>query len=111
MMNYYELKYLVTETFYENILEEKYTAGQSAGRCFIEFYSELKLNNIESLIVYSTVLARVAKHEKSVLNSLEKEIQQMNNLFIQNDILHNINEDEVEALKEDVDYVNSKLNK
>ena len=65
MINYYELKYLVTETFYENILQEKYTIGQSAGRCFVEFYNEITLNNIEALIVYSTVLARIAKHEKS----------------------------------------------
>ncbi len=57
------------------------------------------------------MLARVAKHEKSVLNSFEKELQQMNKLFIQKDILNNINDDEVEALKEDVDYVNSKINK
>ena len=111
MISYYELKYLIIETFYENILEEKYTIGQSAGRCFIEFYNEVNLINIESLIVYSTVLARVAKHEKSVLNSLEKEVQQMNSLFIQKDILNNINDDEVKALKEDIDYINSKINK
>lgn len=47
MINYYELKYLVTETFYENILQEKYTIGQSAGRCFVEFYNEITLNNID----------------------------------------------------------------
>ncbi|MBD7912479.1 MULTISPECIES: hypothetical protein [Clostridium] len=111
MINYYKLKYLITETFYENILEEKYTIGQSAGRCFVEFYNELNLNNIESLIVYSTVLARVARHEKSVLNSLGKELEEMNKLLVQNDIFNNISDDEVEALKEDIDYVNSKVNK
>lgn len=60
-------------------------------------------NNIEALIVYSTVLARVAKHEKNVLKSLKKEVYQMNNLFVKKDILNNINDDEAEALKEDID--------
>ncbi len=35
----------------------------------------------------------------------------MNNLFSQKEILAGINDDEVEALKEDVDYINSKINK
>ena len=109
MINYYELKYLVTETFYENILQEKYTIGQSAGRCFVEFYNEITLNNIESLIVYSTVLARVAKHEKNVLDLFKKEVKSMNDLA--NDIFNVVKTDEVEALKEDVDYINSKINK
>lgn len=37
MVNYYELKYLVIETFYENLVEEKYSIGQYAGRYFVEF--------------------------------------------------------------------------
>lgn len=110
MINYYELKYLVTETFYENILQEKYTIGQSAGRCFVEFYNEITLNNIESLIVYSTVLARIAKHE-NVLDSFKKEVKSMNDLANEKDIFNVVKTDEVEALKEDVDYINSKINK
>ena len=111
MINYYELKYLVTETFYENILQEKYTIGQSAGWCFVEFYNEITLNNIEALIVYSTVLARIAKHEKNVLDSFKKEVKSMNDLANEKDIFNGVQTDEVEALKEDVDYVNSKINK
>ena len=111
MINYYELKYLVTETFYENILQEKYTIEQSAGRCFVEFYNEITLNNIESLIVYSTVLARIAKHEKNVLDSFRKEVKRMNDLANEKDIFNVVKTDEVEALKEDVDYINSKINK
>ena len=111
MINYYELKYLVTETFYENILQEKYTIGQSAGRCFVEFYNEITLNNIESLIVYSTVIARVAKHEKNVLDLFKKEVKSMNDLANEKDIFNVVKTDEVETLKEDVDYINSKINK
>ena len=46
MNDYYKLKYLVTETFYENMLDENYTIGQTSGRCFVEFYAELNENNI-----------------------------------------------------------------
>ena len=106
MINYYELKYLVTETFYENILQEQYTIGQSVGRCFVEFYNEISLNNIEALVVYSTILTRIAKHEKKELCSYEKEVRCMNDLVIQQDILNGMSEDEVEAIKEDIEYVN-----
>ena len=63
MKDYYKLKYLVTETFYEDILNENYTIGQTANRCFVEFYGELSKNSIESVIVISTILLRVAVHE------------------------------------------------
>ena len=79
MINYYELKYLVTETFYENILQEKYTIEQSAGRCFVEFYNE--------------------------------EVKSMNDLANKKDIFNVVKTDEVEALREDIDYINSKIDK
>lgn len=79
MINYYELKYLVTETFYENILQEKYTIGQSAGRCFVEFYNE--------------------------------EVESMNDLVNDEDIFNILKTDEVESLREDIDYINSKIDK
>lgn len=92
-------------------MQEKYTIEQSAGRCFVEFYNEITLNNIESLIVYSTVLARIAKHEKNVLDSFRKEVKSMNDLANEKDIFNVVKTDEVEVLKEDVDYINSKINK
>ena len=76
-----------------------------------QFYNEITLNNIESLIVYSTVLARVAKHEKNVLDLFKKEVKSMNDLANEKDIFNVVKTDEVEALKEDVDYINSKINK
>ncbi|MDO4452127.1 MAG: hypothetical protein Q4B89_04780 [Lachnospiraceae bacterium] len=79
MINYYELKYLVTETFYENILQEKYTIEQSAGRCFVEFYNE--------------------------------EVESMNDLVNDEDIFNILKTDEVESLREDIDYINSKIDK
>lgn len=107
-MNYYELKYLVTETFYENILEENYTIGQTAGRCFAEFYSQLKKNDLEALIVMSTILSRVAKHDNTALKLFEKDIKRMNLLFEKKDVLMNIENDTFVMLKDDIDYINSR---
>ena len=78
-------------------------------KCFQ--FAQQTLNNIESLIVYSTVLARVAKHEKNVLDLFKKEVKSMNDLANEKDIFNVVKTDEVEALKEDVDYINSKINK
>lgn len=64
MINYYELKYLVTETFYENILQEKYTIGQSAGRCFVEFYV-----TIQYPVKYILIFRQNRENKISVLSS------------------------------------------
>lgn len=56
-------------------------------------------------------IARVAKHEKNVLDLFKKEVKSMNDLANEKDIFNVVKTDEVEALKEDVDYINSKINK
>lgn len=61
--------------------------------------------------MYSTVLARIAKHEKNVLDSFKKEVKSMNDLANEKGIFNGVKADEVEVVKEDVDYVNSKTNK
>ena len=100
MKDYYKLKYLVTETFYENMLDENYTIGQTAGRCFVEFYTRLSKNNIESVIVASTILARVAAHEPEKLESFLKKYDEILK------ILEKINLDDYlnEGGKEDILY-------
>ena len=57
------------------------------------------------------VLEWKGKHEKNVLDLFKKEVKSMNDLANKKDIFNVVKTDEVEALKEDVDYINSKINK
>lgn len=107
MVNYYNLKYLITEEFYENILTENYTIVKSGDRCLTDFYSRIEENKLEALIVYATVLSRVAKHDRNVLSNFDKEIKEMSSLISNEKILSDLNEEEKAELKEDIDYINS----
>ena len=105
MVNYYELKYFVTETFYENMLKENYTIGQTSDRCFVEFYRRIKANNIESVIVTSTILARVAIHEKEELKGYIEDYDKMMKILEGINLDDYLNEEENEYLLDDIGYV------
>ena len=91
MVNYYELKYFVTETFYENMLDENYTIGQTAGRCFV--------------IVTSTILARVAIHQKETLKLYIEDYDKMMKILEGINLDDYLNEEEKEYLLDDIGYV------
>ena len=109
MIPYYEHKYYLTEEFYEYIFDEGYTIGQSAGRCFVESFSQISAYNFETLTVYSTILARVAKYEKDILSLFKKQLEEMNCLVKREDIFNDISADEITAIKEDINFINSKI--
>lgn len=102
MKDYYKLKYLVTETFYEDILKENYTISQTASRCFVEFYGELSKNNIESIILISTILLRVAVHEVEKLESFVKKYDKMLEILNKIDLDDYLDEEEKEDILYDI---------
>lgn len=108
MISFYELKCLILETFYENILEEKYTIKQSVQKCLIEFYDEINLKNKDSLIIYSSVFEKLAKYEPHSLLLFKKHLNIMNDLFNDKEILKNIKNEEFKIIKSDIEYVKSK---
>ncbi len=110
-MDYYQLKYLVTETFYENMLDENYTIGQTAGRCFVEFYEELHENNIESIIVISTILARIARHEPTKLKDFLKEYKEMLELLQRINLDESLKEEERKDILYDIGCVRTCIKK
>lgn len=72
--SYYELRCAVVETFYGNLLAERYTIGQAAGRCLVEFRSEAQSGGADALVVLSVLLSRVARHEPAALARFQPEI-------------------------------------
>lgn len=79
MKEYYKLKYLVTESFYEDMFYEKenYTFGQTASKCFVDFCIPSRENEINFVIVTSTILARLAAHEPKELKYFLEEYEKM----------------------------------
>lgn len=81
MNTFYQLKYYVTEAFYEYIVEEGYTVGQSVDRCFVEFGKQLSGGGLDALTVYSTLFSKAALHSAESLRGFRRELQEMNRLF------------------------------
>jgi len=79
MKDYYKLKYLVTEAFYEDMFyeQESYTFGQTANKCFVDFCIPSSKSDINFLIVTSTILARLAAHEPKELKYFLKEYEKI----------------------------------
>ena len=111
MTEYYKLKYIITETFYETMLDENYTLGQASGRCFVEFFAELSENNIESFIVISTVLARIARHEPQKLKDFLKEYNKILELLKKFNLDDYLTKDEKEDILFDIGCIRTCIKK
>ena len=77
---YYELRCAVVEMFYETQMEEGYTVGQAASRCLVEFRREALGGQQDGLVVLSTLLSRVARHEPEALANFGPDIAALRGL-------------------------------
>ncbi len=101
-LNYYQLKCVLINVFYQNILKEKYTAHQSANKCLKEFQDDIQKDNLHQLIIYATILAKVADYNEDSLKQFNNEIILINQLSKTIDFSQVLNEDEKISLEQDI---------
>lgn len=106
--NYYELRCAVVEMFYETLLEEGYTIGQATARCLVEFRKEVQGGKQDGLIVLSTLLARVARHEPRSLADFTAETGALQALAKKTMCWKELAADEKERMKEDIRFTSEK---
>lgn len=80
--DYFELRCAVLETFYGTMLAEKYTVGQAADRCLVEFRRDVLRAGWEALAVLACLLARVARHDRPALARFAREMAAMQKLAV-----------------------------
>ena len=103
--SYFELRCAVEEMFYETLLAERYTIGQAASRCLVEFRSELNGGGQEALVALSVILSRVARHESVALARFQPEVEQLRVLAKKPSCQRGLAPEEQERLREDVRFV------
>lgn len=108
MSEFYQLKYHVIEAFYEYIVAENFSIGQSVDRCLYEFGKQVSEGGLGALAVYSTLFYRAAFHSATELSIFRKHINKMNCLFT-SELRHVLSEDELEELTDEIDLINQKL--
>ncbi len=107
MKNYYKLKCLVTESFYEDLLDKElnYTSGQTANKCFVDFSRRLSKKNIESVIVISTILTRLVIHEPKELKNFLEDYNKMLEILKKFNLDDYLEEEEKEDILYDIDCI------
>ena len=102
---YFELRGAVVEMFYEVLLSEKYTIGQAASRCLVEFRQDLNRGNRDALVILSTLLGRVARHDAAVLADYAPELTNLRALSRKFSCWRGLEGVAKERLQEDVRFV------
>lgn len=102
---YYELRAAVLETFYETLLAERYSIGQAAGRCLVEFRRETEGGGRDALVALSVLLARVARHDPAALARFRTQMATMQALAKRNACWRGLAGLAKERLQEDLRFV------
>ncbi len=102
---YFELRCAVEEMFYENLLAEKYTIGQAAGRCLAEFRTEAQGGGQEAFVVLGVLLSRVARHDPAALARFAPEVEALRALDRKSACWRGLAGIEKERLQEDLRFV------
>jgi len=105
MTRYYELRCAVMEAFYGTILSEKYTAGQAADRCLVEFKPEVEGAGRDALVVLSSLLARVARHDRAALKRFAREVESLDPLESRPTCWKGLNPREKSRMLEDLRFI------
>ena len=102
--SYFELRCAVEEMFYETLLAERYTIGQAASRCLVEFRSELNGGGQEALVALSVILSRVARHDPAALARYQAELGAMQALAKKSACWRGLSSGEKKRLEEDLRF-------
>lgn len=107
--DYFELRGAVVEMFYEVLLSEHYTIGQAASRCLVEFRQDLNRGSRDALVILSTLMARVARHEAAALAGFAPEITTLRALSKKFSCWRGLDGAAKERLQEDVRFTLEKV--
>ncbi|MFV0395297.1 MAG: hypothetical protein ACK5LC_13030 [Coprobacillaceae bacterium] len=108
-INYFKLKYSTFDSYFQCMISENYTHGQSTGRTLYEHTFDIDESDIGLLIVYSATFAILASYESKTLLNYQKDIKSMNKVMEKINVLDYVTAEEYEYLKEDVDEINFNL--
>ncbi len=102
--SYFELRCAVVEMFYGNLIDEKYTLGQTTDRCLSEFQQEIGEGERNALVVLSVTLSLLGRHETSKLSDFGDEIKSLKALSDKADLWEGLSADEKERMQEDIEF-------
>lgn len=110
-IDFFELKYLITDSFYSEILKNKYSFEQSAGICYEAFDEYINSNAIESIISISEIIRLKIRHQVELTQYDIDNIKKVLTLFKAMNVKKILNTSEYEYLEEDIQTIEYQYNK
>lgn len=103
--NFFELKYLITDCFYNEIMKNNYSLEQSAGICYESFSEYINSDSIEMIISISEIICLKIRHNAELNENDKADMKKILDLYNILEIDKILNADECEYLDEKMQIV------
>lgn len=100
--DFFELKFLITDSFYSEALKNGCSYEQSAGICYEAFSEYINEDGAECIVALSSVLRLILRHDLRLTEYDIKNLNKALSLFGQLDMKSVLTESEYEYLEEDI---------
>lgn len=110
-ISFFELKYLIIDTFYSEWTRNGYTPRQAWGICYESFTEYIISETEESVVAICTIIRLKLRHKIPLDEYDTKEIQKAIRLYEVPEIKAAFNEIELEYLEEDIEILKASQSK
>lgn len=101
-VDFFELKFLITDSFYSEALKNGHTFEQSAKICCEAFSEYITGEGAECVVALSSILRLILRHDLRLTEYDIKNLNKALSLFGQMDMKSILSESEYEYLEEDI---------
>lgn len=108
-VSFFELKYLINDTFYYEVSINGYTFGQAVGICYESFLGYIMSDGMEGIVARMELLKLKMRHKVKLD---ENDIQSMQYIVKKSgelDWANLLSAEEIEYFEEDLDWVKEQL--
>lgn len=102
LINFFELKYLIVDSFYLESSRNGYTYEQASGICYESFAEYVNSDKLEGIIAISTIIRLKLRHSLQLTQHDILNIKKILFLYSTLDVGEFLNESESEYLEEDI---------
>lgn len=109
MVDYFQIKYLIIESFYYEVCVNNCSYAQAAGICYEEFLEYIKSRGIESIVAESTIIRLKYRHKVSIdtsdINSMKSILEKSKELCEESFL----NKESMEFFSEELDFISEMI--
>ncbi|MDC0763019.1 MULTISPECIES: hypothetical protein [Brevibacillus] len=107
-MNFFELQYLIADSFYTEVCVNGRTYGQAAGICHLAFDQYIYSDTILSIVAVSLLTKLMVRHDVPLSESDREDMLRVLRLAKEMDYRPMLSEDETEYVEEYLSLVRQK---